>query len=162
MSLSEVAVKRVRSSTKISFSNEDMTWVHHPHNDALVVILQIGEFDVKMILIDLGSSIEILYYELFKKLGLSHEALLNVEYPLYGFNSSPVFSLGCIFLSVKAGETVHQVKFQVVNVPSPYNAIMGRTWLHQMEAVPSTFHQVLRFPKANIVKTIRGDQIMAK
>ncbi|XP_028068723.1 uncharacterized protein LOC114271297 [Camellia sinensis] len=162
MSLLEVVAKRVCSSTKIYFSNEDLTWVHHPYNDALVVTVQIREFDVERILIDQGSSIEIIYYGLFKKLGLSHEALLNVESPLYGFNSSPIFPLGHIFLQVKAGETIHQVEFQVVSVPSTYNVIMGKTWLHQMEVVPSTFHQVLHFPEANTVRTIQGDQAMAK
>ncbi|XP_028117574.1 uncharacterized protein LOC114315186 [Camellia sinensis] len=162
MSLPEVAAKRVRSSTKISFSNEDLTWVHYPYNDALLVTLQIGKFDVKRILINKGNSAEIIYYGLFKTLGLSHEALLNLESPLYGFSLSSVFLLGRIFLPVKAGETVHQIEFQVVNVPSPFNAIMGRTWLYQMEAVSSTFHQVLRFPEANTVRTIWGDQTMAK
>ena len=60
-----------------------------------------------------------------------------------------------------------QTNFLVVDVPSPYNVIMGRTWLPSMEAVSSTRHQKLKFPLENEsgrveVITIRGDQHMAK
>lgn len=34
-------------------------------------------------------------------------------------------------------------KFLVVDAPSSYNAIMGRPWIHEMKAVPSTHHQVI-------------------
>ena len=48
--------------------------------------------------------------------------------------------------------------------PSPYNAIMGRTWQH---SIPSTRHQKLKFQLENEnsrvkVITVRGDQHMAK
>ena len=57
--------------------------------------------------------------------------------------------------------------FLVVDVPSPYNVIMGRTWLHSMEAMPSTHHQTLKFPLENEsgrveVITVKCDQHMAK
>ena len=55
----------------------------------------------------------------------------------------------------------------MVDVPSPYNVIMGRTWLHSMNVVPTTCHQKLKFPLENQssrieVVTVRGDQHMAK
>ena len=57
--------------------------------------------------------------------------------------------------------------FLVVNAQSSYNAIMGRTWLHNMEVVPSTRHQKLKFPLENKdgrveVITVKSDQHMAK
>ena len=60
-----------------------------------------------------------------------------------------------------------QADFLVVDVPSPYNVIMGRTSLHNMEVVPSTRHQKLKFPLENEndrveVITVRGDQHMVK
>lgn len=72
-----------------------------------------------------------------------------------------------ISLRVQVGGASRQVDFLVVDVPSPYNVIMGRTWLHGMEVVPSTHHQKLKFPLENSsgrtdVITIRGDQHMAR
>ena len=55
-----------------------------------------------------------------------------------------------------------QTKFLVVQASSPYNAIMGRDWLHRMKAVPSTFHQKLRFPIVEEIMELNGDQVSAK
>uniref|UniRef100_A0A2N9GMT9 Uncharacterized protein n=1 Tax=Fagus sylvatica TaxID=28930 RepID=A0A2N9GMT9_FAGSY len=46
----------------------------------------------------------------------------------------------------------------LVRGTSPYNAIVGRDWLHRMKAVPSTLHQKLRFPTEEGVMEINGDQ----
>ncbi|XP_058192082.1 uncharacterized protein LOC131309471 [Rhododendron vialii] len=106
--------------------------VQTPHSDALVVTVQIGVHDVKRVLIDQGSSAEVMYYDLFKKLDLPETALQPAEVPLIGFNGAPVWPLGRIFLPVVVGSKTLSVEFIVVNVPSPYNAILGRTWLHGM------------------------------
>ena len=45
----------------ITFSDEDFKGVHHPHDDALVVSMTIANFKVRRILVDNGSSADILY-----------------------------------------------------------------------------------------------------
>ena len=50
----------------------------------------------------------------------------------------------------------------MVKASSPYNAIMGRDWLHRMKAIPSTLHQKLRFPTIGGVMELNGDQVAAK
>ncbi|XXG59194.1 hypothetical protein AAC387_Pa04g1317 [Persea americana] len=114
-----------------------------------------------------ASSSEVLYYDCFKKLKLKDEDLQAARTPLVGFSSKPVYPKGKISLRVQVGGACRQVDFLVVDVPSPYNVIMGRTWLHSMEAVPSTRHQKLKFPLENRsgrteVITVRGDQHMAR
>ena len=53
--------------------------------------------------------------------------------------------------------------FIVVNVPRPYNAILGRAWIHAMESVASTYHQVVRFIGASgHQEDIFGDQAASK
>uniref|UniRef100_A0A2N9HKT5 Uncharacterized protein n=1 Tax=Fagus sylvatica TaxID=28930 RepID=A0A2N9HKT5_FAGSY len=61
------------SAEHIVFDDQDLEGVQLPHSDALVITLRIGEFDVKRILIDPGSSIEIMYESLFRGLGLGEE-----------------------------------------------------------------------------------------
>ena len=36
--------------------------------------------------------------------------------------------------------------------------ILGRAWIHGMRVVPSTLHQVIKFPTSQGIRTIRGDQ----
>ena len=49
-------------------------------------------------------------------------------------------------------------KFLVVDCDSSYNMILGRPWIHRMGAVPSTLHQMVKFPTPWGIKAIIGDQ----
>ncbi|KAJ8615907.1 hypothetical protein MRB53_035279 [Persea americana] len=164
----EQAAKKAKTEgVRIWFSDKDLEDVELPHNDALVLTLKLQNFLVQRALVDPGSSSEVLYYDCFKKLGLKDEDLQTARTPLVGFSSKPVYPKGRVSLRVQVGGACRQVDFLVVDVPSPYNVIMGRTWLHSMEAVPSTRHQKLKFPLENRsgrteVITVRGDQHMAR
>ena len=50
------------------------------------------------------------------------------------------------------------VEFLGVRLPSPYNLIKGRSWFHTLQAIPSTYHQLLRFPTKHGSEQIRGSQ----
>uniref|UniRef100_A0A2N9G0X2 RNA-directed DNA polymerase n=1 Tax=Fagus sylvatica TaxID=28930 RepID=A0A2N9G0X2_FAGSY len=146
----------------ISFSDDDLRDVQLPHNDPLVVTLRIGNYDVQRVLIDQGSFAEVMYQDLYGKLGLGEAELTDFTTPIFGFSGEPVIPLGKIMLPVLAGPINLQTEFIVVRASSPYNAIMGRDWLHRMRAVPSTLHQKLRFPTADGVMELNGDQVAAK
>uniref|UniRef100_A0A2N9HQL3 Uncharacterized protein n=1 Tax=Fagus sylvatica TaxID=28930 RepID=A0A2N9HQL3_FAGSY len=146
----------------ISFSDDDLRDVQLPHNDPLVVTLRIGNYDVQRVLIDQGSFAEVMYQDLYGKLGLGEAELTDFTTPIFGFSGEPVVPLGKIMLPVLAGPINLQTEFIVVRASSPYNAIMGRDWLHRMRAVPSTLHQKLRFPTADGVMELNGDQVAAK
>lgn len=72
-------------------TKRDLETVQIPHTDALVVTVQIGIHDVKRVLVDQGSSVEVMYYDLFTKLDLPESALQLAELPLIGFNGAPVW-----------------------------------------------------------------------
>ncbi|XP_028063062.1 uncharacterized protein LOC114266376 [Camellia sinensis] len=147
----------------ISFFNKDLERIQIPHNDALVVTLRVKDFDIKLILIDQGSSVEIMYYDTFKQMKLEDKDLAPATSPLVGFNSQPEWLIEKIILLVKARSVTKQVEFWVLTVPSTYNLILGRGLLHAMQAVTSTYHQVMHFPApAGQIKEVWGDQVMAK
>uniref|UniRef100_A0A2N9HMF9 RNA-directed DNA polymerase n=1 Tax=Fagus sylvatica TaxID=28930 RepID=A0A2N9HMF9_FAGSY len=133
-----------------------------PHNDPLVITLRIGNYDVKRVLIDQGSFAEVMYQELFEKLGLGKSDLSEYSSPVFGFSGESTIPVGKTTLPVLAGPINLQTEFIVIQAPSPYNAIMGRSWLHKMRAIPSTLHQKLRFPTKDGVMEISGDQVAAK
>ena len=47
------------------FSEEDARRLHHPHDDALIVSIRVGEYNIYQVLVDNGSSVHILYYPVF-------------------------------------------------------------------------------------------------
>ena len=55
-----------------------------------------------------------------------------------------------------------EVDFIMVDVFSPYTAIIGRPWLHSLDAVSSTLHQKVKYPSGGQVLEIVGSQSMAR
>ncbi|GAV58163.1 hypothetical protein CFOL_v3_01697, partial [Cephalotus follicularis] len=114
----------------ISFSKADYKGVRLPHDYQVVVTLQVALFTMKRILIDSGSSTDILYKHAFDQLRIPADQLRPVKTPLVGFTGDMVHPLGSIDLSVIAGtaprQTQVQMTFLVVDTPSPYNAIIRR------------------------------------
>ncbi|XXG85970.1 hypothetical protein AAC387_Pa11g0964 [Persea americana] len=164
----EPAAKKARTERlKIWFSDKDLDGVQLPNNDPLVLTLKLKNFLVQRVKVDLGSSLEILYYDCFKKVGLKDEDLQEAHTPLVGFSSKPMYPKGKISLRVQVGGASMQADFLVVDILSPYNVIMGKTLLRSMEAVPSTCHRKLKFPLESEngrieVITVKGNQHMAK
>ena len=60
-----------RESPIIGFSEDDARHLYHPHDDALVVSLRVGDYNVHRMLVDNGSSADILYYPAFQQMGIN-------------------------------------------------------------------------------------------
>ena len=120
--------KRVKTNVPLvlSFSDADKQGTIQPHNDTLVVMLRIGGYDVKRVMVDQGSAAEIMYPDLYKGLGLKPEDLTTYSSPLVSFEGKMVVPKGQIRLPVQAGTNVVKVDFIVVDVFSPYTSIMGK------------------------------------
>ena len=54
-----------RESLIIGFSEEDARRLHHLHDNVLVVSIWVGDYNLHRILVDNGSSADILYYPSF-------------------------------------------------------------------------------------------------
>jgi len=98
-----------------------------------VIILRIGGYDVKRVMVDQGSAAEIMYLDLFKGLNLRAEDLMLYSSPLISFEGKVIIPKGQIRLLVQTGSKTVEVDFIVVNAYSPYTAIIARPWLHTLE-----------------------------
>ena len=146
----------------LGFSDEDNLGTIQSHDDALVVTLRIGGYDVKRVMIDQDSAAEIMYPDLYKGLGLKPENLTAYNSPLVSFKGKMVIPKRQIRLPMQIGTDVVEVDFIVMDVFSPYTAIMGRPWLHTLGAVSSTLHQKVKYPSGDQVLEIMGSQSMAR
>ena len=155
-----------RESPTIGFSEEDARRLHHPHDVALVVSIRIEDYNMHRVLVDNGSSADILYYPAFQQMGISRERLVLTNAPLVGFGGTRVLPFGAVTLSVMVGNYPQQiaknVTFLVVDCSSAYNAILGRPTLNSWKAVTSTYHLMIKFPTDYGVGELRGDQVAAR
>ncbi|KAK3013651.1 hypothetical protein RJ639_009518 [Escallonia herrerae] len=107
----------------ITYPDEDSKDIKTPHDDPLVIAIKAGNFDVKRVLIDNGSSTEILFFDAFKKMNIPTDHLRKMDTLLYGFSNHPVTAEGIIALPVAIGTPPAQANvmldFVVVKMKFP-------------------------------------------
>ena len=69
----------------ISFTDEEAERIHHPHDDAIVITLLIVDYTTRRVLVDNGSSANILYYPAFQQMRLGRDLLRPACSLLIGF-----------------------------------------------------------------------------
>ena len=90
----ELKRARVENRPMMSFSKEDKVGTIQPHDNALVVTLRIGGYDVKRVMVDQGSRVEIMYPDLYNGLGLKPKDLTAYDSPLVSFDGKDVIPKG--------------------------------------------------------------------
>ena len=146
----------------LSFSKEEKIRNTQPHDDALLITPRIGDYDVNRVMLDGGSTAEVMYPDLYKGLNLKLEDLMPYSSPLMSFDGKLVIPKGMIRLPIQTRPQIVEVNFIVVDTYSPYTAIVGRPWLHTLGAIASSLHQKVKFPSRNQVLEIRGCQSTAR
>ena len=152
--------------TTITFSDSDLEGCQHPHDDPLVVRAIVAHTTVHRVLVDNGSSADIIFASAFDKMRIGREKLEPVSTHLRWFSGEKVLPLGSIQLVLTLGEPHCQAtttaRFLIVDVPSAYNMLLGRPSLNAIKVVPSAYHFIIKFPTVHGVGTVRGYQRVAR
>ena len=158
--------KLPRLDTTITFSDSDLEGCQHPHDDPWVVRAIVANTTVHRVLIDNGSSADIIFTSAFDKMGVGREKLEPVNTHLRGFSGEKALPLGLIQLVLTLGEPPCQAtttaRFLIVEAPSAYNMLLGRPSLNAIKAIPSAYHMIIKFPTIHGVGMVRGDQRVAR
>ncbi|XP_070003296.1 uncharacterized protein [Nicotiana sylvestris] len=140
----------------LTFSKEDIEALSQPHNDALVIFILLNKVQVKRVLMDPGSSTNIIRSRVVEQLELLDQ-IIPASRVLNGFNMASETTKGETILPVNVAGTIQDTKFHVIEGDMRYNALLGWPWIHSMRAVPSTLHQMMKFPTKDGVKTVYGE-----
>ncbi|XP_015944817.1 uncharacterized protein LOC107469945 [Arachis duranensis] len=152
---------------EITFSQGDITSTSPNLDDPVVISIQTGELLVRKVLLDPGSSADVLFYSTFIKMQLSEKAIQPSSGELVGFSGERVPIKGHIWLKATMGNPLLaravDIQYLIVNCPSPYNIILGRPALNNFRAVVSTLHLCVKFQaQNNKVATIHSDRQQAR
>uniref|UniRef100_A0A803PAC4 RNase H type-1 domain-containing protein n=1 Tax=Cannabis sativa TaxID=3483 RepID=A0A803PAC4_CANSA len=155
----------------ITFIEEDARSVRFLHHDPLVIETPIANKVVVMILVDNGSSVNLLFKDTFTAIGLTKRDLSPSNLQVTRFNRTTLIPMGKVGLSVTlcldtTQSTFKYCTFVVVDCPTPYNTILALEPLEDIEEVrvcdldPS---KVIRLGKgleleeqSNIIDTIKA------
>jgi len=139
-----------------------------PHdNDLVVISLVTAGRRVHRVLVDQGSSADVMFLTTFNQLQLSPDQLRPYTRCLYGFVGDQVevrrhIELRTTFTDDATSRTTN-IRYLVVNASSAYNILLGRPALNRLGAVPSTRHMKMKLPSLEgAVITIKSDQKEAK
>ncbi|GJT64395.1 reverse transcriptase domain-containing protein [Tanacetum coccineum] len=127
-------------------------WSNGPQKSkALVVEAEVEGYLVRRIHVDEGASVEIMFEQCFNMLHPSIRArLVETQTTISGFSGEQVKPLGKIELDVCFGGSGlcrrAIMKFTIIPAPSPYNIILGCPGLKQLRVIPSTIHEMMKFP----------------
>lgn len=95
---------------------------------------------------------------MFKNIRYPDSAINLGTMPFFISDGTTTSSIGSIPLVLKANDVQQIIEFTVVDQCTPFNAVLGRPWLHKIKAIPLIYHQCLKFPSLTRIKTIRGSQ----
>ncbi|KAM1996554.1 hypothetical protein ACFX15_029493 [Malus domestica] len=150
----------------IYFYPEEEKSIIYPHNNPLIVEAHIANFEVRRILVDTGASVNIMFVEAFRALNVAEHLLDRSISPLISFSGDIVQPLGSIHLHFTIGTCPYTAtittNFLVVDCPTAYNVIFGRTGINDLKAMVSTHMLLMKFPIPYGNGYIIKDQLSAR
>ncbi|XP_068466518.1 uncharacterized protein [Phaseolus vulgaris] len=149
------------------FTRADLRDVIPHDNDPVVISVVTAGRKVHRVLVDQGSSADVMFWLTFNKLRLSPDLLKPYTGCLYGFADNQVEVRGYLELRTTftdgAASRTESIWYLVVNANSAYNILLGRPALNRLRAVSSTCHMKMKLPDlSGRVIVIKSDQEEAR
>ncbi|XP_059630202.1 uncharacterized protein LOC132273203 [Cornus florida] len=142
-SIISLPVPQRSTGSAIVFTEKDKC-VPTPHNRLLYVTASLNEVKLKQAFLDNGSSLNIMPLEIFRRIGLPSEKLIQKSTEITGFGSDIRRTKGYVTTELVIGKFKGPVKFHFIDSDISYHLLMGRGWMHKFGIVPSSYHQCMK------------------
>lgn len=110
----------------------------------------------------MGSSVKILYKDVFEKLGIDRARLKPTPMPLVGFIEDKVEVEGTVELNIELGSYPNVLKtgmeFVVVNISCVHNVLLGRSGIAKTSVFISMTHLCMKLYTQNGIGVVKGNQ----
>ncbi|XP_074298824.1 uncharacterized protein LOC141629772 [Silene latifolia] len=158
--VSFVAQNQPRLTNAITFSDEDLPSFGPQHCLAMYITVECHHKRLPMTLVDDGSAVNVLPLRTAFILGLEKSDFAPTTQTVRAFDGTVRRVSGLVTLSVNVGKVERKVNFQVIDVASSFNILLGRPWIHTAGAVSSTLHRKIKIPLKGEVVTIDATPII--
>ncbi|XP_017420171.1 uncharacterized protein LOC108330176 [Vigna angularis] len=151
-----------RTMPPITFSNEDFDSPDPDQDDPMVITAEIARYDVSKVLVDHGSSVNIVYWKTLQQMDISEDLIVPYNEQIVGFAGERVDTRGYVDLRTRLGTGRHseekRVRYLLVEANTSYNVLLGRPCLNAFGAIVSTPHLSMKYPSdRGTICTVRAD-----
>ncbi|XP_047172662.1 uncharacterized protein LOC124840622, partial [Vigna umbellata] len=151
-------VNNITANDYLTFTDEEIPVEGRGHNKALHISVKCLDHAIARVLIDNGSSLNVMPKVTLEKLPYDVIHLKPSTMIVRAFDGSKRDVMGEIDLPVQVGPCVFQITFQVMDIHPAYSCLLGRPWIHSAGVVPSTLHQKLKYVMDNQLIIVSGEE----
>ncbi|XP_006606748.1 uncharacterized protein [Glycine max] len=151
-------VNNITANNYLTFADEEMLVEGRGHNNALHVFIKCMDHIVAKVLIDNGSSLNVMPKMKLDKLSFDALYMRPSSMVVRAFVGSRCDVRGEIDLPIQIGQHTCQMTFQVMDINPAYSCLLGRPWIHSVGVVPSTLHQKLKFVVKGQLVIVSGEE----
>ena len=143
---------------RMNFCGDELPVEGRSHNKVLHVTLICRGKSVNHVLVDDGSGLNMCPLSTLKQLRFDLRKVDQNQVNVRAFDGVQRDTLGAVKLSLQMGHAEFNRKFQVLDMYSSYNLLLGRSFIHMEGAFPSTLHQMMKLEWNNEELVVHGER----
>ncbi|XP_070015494.1 uncharacterized protein [Nicotiana sylvestris] len=137
--------KRFFKVNRISFNKNDLPPEGVTHNKALHLIVKCEGYYMKRVMLDGEFGVDICALSTLQRIEIGTERIRPNNVCVHTFDGVKRDTIWEIDLILTIGPVDFEVTFQILDIDTSYNFLLGRPWIHAVGAIPSTIHQMVKF-----------------
>ncbi|KAK4724717.1 hypothetical protein R3W88_027496 [Solanum pinnatisectum] len=141
-------INQVIRGHPINFFDEELPFEGMMHNKALHVTCMFDD----------GSGLKICPLSTLRQLKFGLRKLQQNQVNVRAFDGVQRDTLGAVNLDIQVGLADFNVEFQVLDINTIYNLLLGRPFIHMAGAMSSTLHQIMKFVWEDQELVIYGEE----
>ena len=149
---------RADRATCIIFSDNDLPYEGSDHVRPLFIDVAWLSRKVSSVLLDNSFALNICLLVTAIALGFSPFDFRPYIQTIRAYDGTWRKVIGTLTTHVMIGPVRYSILFQVLRIQSSFNLLLGRPWIHEAGAIPSSLHQKVKFIRKGRIITIQSDK----
>ncbi|RVW62095.1 hypothetical protein CK203_058926 [Vitis vinifera] len=146
----------VGRATCIVFSDDDLSSDGLDHVRPLYITVGCSGRRVPSVLLENDSTLNVCPLATAIALGFAPSDFGPSTQTVRVYDSTKREVMGTLMIDLQIGPATFSTLFQVLRIPTSFNLLLGQPWIHIAGAIPSSFHQKVKFIHDGQVITVRS------
>nr|CAN61210.1 hypothetical protein VITISV_014941 [Vitis vinifera] len=135
----------VGRATCIVFSDDDLPPDGLDHIRPLYITIGCSGRRVPSVLLDNGSALNVCPLATAIALGFAPSDFGPSTQTVRAYDSTKRKVMGTLMIDLQNSPATFSTLFQVLRIPTSFNLLLGRPWIHIVRVIPSSLHQKVKF-----------------